>query len=138
MNNTKTRINNSSLDDKSISNHYAIFLDTLPWTHFATFTTKLILSQNAAPRLATKIASQINAQMPTNHLKMFWVAEAFKSGDGYHLHILLYSPRNHDINRLKLWYENSHGFCKILPKRGPASAYVVKFIHKEQTEYGLI
>ncbi len=119
------------------NSHYARHLDTYPWTHFGTFTTKQALSQKATFRLASEIASQIHCLMIPSKLKMFWVAEAFNSRDGYHLHCLLYCPREQDIVHLKHWYKR-YGLCKILPKRGGASSYVAKYLHRDNNEYDYI
>lgn len=127
---------NNHLDDRGGSNQYATFLDTIPWTHFATFTTKHILTLNATRRLANRIASKMPTQR--NSIKMFWVGEQFKSGDGYHLHCLINCDREVYINQLKIWYEDLYGFCKILPKNGRASSYVTKCLGHGLIEYDII
>lgn len=125
-------------DWKKIKDAYASYLDQMRWTHFGTFTSDKILSRNAGRRLAYEIAKQITTRMLPDMLKMVWVIEAFQARDGYHLHALLYCPREADVTALRQWYKNSYGVCKIMPKRGRASKYLVKHIHREQNDYGFI
>jgi len=127
---------NNNLDGRCGSNHYAKFINTLPWTHFGTFTTKHILSLNATRRLANGIAFRIPNQR--NSIKMFWVAEQFKSGDGYHLHCLINCSEQLFIYQIKNWYENTHGFCRILPKNDRASSYLIKNLRHPLSDYGVI
>ena len=123
---------------QTINDSYARHLDRFNWTHFATFTTKNELGIKAARRLAETIGSKIHCHMLQSKLKMFWMAEAFSFRDVYHLHCLLYCPRPGDAEQLKKWSEKSIGTCRILPKKGRASDYVVKHIHKAHSDYDLI
>lgn len=125
----------ANLDTRSVPSEYAKFLDKLEWTHFATFTTKLEVGYKAVERLAEKIAKKIPTKNSAG-LKMFWVGEQFANGDGYHLHCLIFCPQSREANQLKMWYEATHGLCKVLSKKNGASSYVVKKLDHRLTEYG--
>jgi hypothetical protein len=120
-----------------INPEYARFLNTLPFTHFATFTTKGISGKEAIRRLANRIGKQIKTYIKTSGVKMFWVAEAFQSGDGFHIHALLYCPQPGQVARIEKWYQ-VYGRCKIYPKNYRAAAYVVKHITHQQNQYDLV
>lgn len=135
---TKSTTPYRALDGKGVSLAYSEFLNALPWTHFGSFTTKNILTLNSARRLVDKIASKIPAPKQPLDCKLFWVAEQFKSGDGYHLHILMNCVGSAHIKHLKGWYEGSIGFCKILNANGRAASYMTKYLGHPLTDYGLV
>lgn len=127
-----------TLDGKSMRYEYSKFFNTMPWTHFGTFTTQEPLSLNTYRKLADKIASKIPCPKQQNAFKLFWVAEQFKPGDGYHLHILINCLDRTHIHHLKAWYEGSYGYCKILPVNGRAASYMTKHLGHHLTDYGII
>jgi hypothetical protein len=127
-----------ALDGRGMPHQYSKFLNTLPWTHFGTFTTKEQLTLDASRRLVDKIASKLPTPKEKLGCKLFWVAEQFKSGDGYHFHILLNCVGSAHIKHLKDWYEGSYGFCKILNVNGRAASYMTKYLGRPLTDYGIV
>jgi hypothetical protein len=126
------------LDGRGIRHEYSKFFNTLHWTHFGTFTTKEPLTLNSSRKLVENIASKIPTPKEQNASKLFWVAEQFKSGDGYHLHILINCLGRAHIAHLKAWFEGSYGYCKILPVNGRAASYMTKYLGHPLTDYGLV
>ncbi len=135
---TGETISTRNLDGRGVPYQYARFLNTLPWSHFATFTTRESIGRFATRRLIQKISKKIPIRSSQSNVKIFWAAEQFKSKDGYHIHCLINCPLPGHIAELKSWYENNHGFCKILPKNGRASDYVVKNISHVLNDYDLL
>lgn len=127
-----------ALDGRGMQYEYSKFLNTLPWTHFGTFTTQEPLTLNSLRKLVDKMASKIPTPKQQTDCRLFWVAEQFKSGDGYHLHILINCMGRAHIAHLKGWYEGSYGYCKILPVNGRAASYMTKYLGHSLTDYGIV
>ncbi|HYV92753.1 MAG TPA: hypothetical protein VE978_13240 [Chitinophagales bacterium] len=124
---------------------YAEFLNTLPFTHYGTFTTGYKMSLTSARRVMEGFHNQIRKEGQTN---FFWVAENYEVNDGYHTHGLIQVPHTVTYKKLlDIWQHVSGGKksdkwnridLQRYDKERGANFYVGKYIRRKNTDYDLL
>lgn len=77
----------SDKSPKSTKQLWSEYLEEIPWTYFATFTTPYEMSLRSARRIMDKYHRKMTIEGRDDWI--FWAAEKFKLKDGYHLHALI-------------------------------------------------
>jgi len=124
---------------------YAEFLNTLPFTHYATFTTAYEMTLPSARRNMERFHDRMKKG---GESLLFWVAEKFEVKDGYHTHGLIQIPDRFSFSNVtQIWQEVSGGLKtkqrnriqldRYDPSRG-ANYYVGKYIRRRNTDYDLL
>ena len=74
---------------------YQEYLPSVPWDCFCSYTTDYALTSNCARNLMERYKSRLSTKIFNNErFLIFWVAEKFKSIDGFHLHALIQYPKD--------------------------------------------
>lgn len=128
--------------ESTYAKNYADWLSSIPWTHYATFTTGYEMTLRSARRLMEAYHDNIRK---AGKSPMFWGAEKFEVKDGYHTHALLKVPPAWNYGHLiKIWQKVSGGTKKgewnrldlqdYDPKLG-AGHYVSKYCTKQCADF---
>lgn len=131
-------------------NEYGNFLGQTNWTFYCTLSTTYPLNI----KIAQRYIEMTHEQLQTNfNLKtqIYWVAEPFDSKYGFHLHCLVKfdnkEPHKYKKVLIKAWqivtkgsYGEKYNWTSIVPYDANLGAkyYVVKFIGRNDIEYGFI
>lgn len=90
-----------------ITDHYADWLSSFEWTHYATFTTGYEMTLNTARRLMEAYHSNVKK---AGNTPFFWVAERFEVKDGFHTHALIKVPQAwHYSHLIQIWQKVTGG-----------------------------
>lgn len=112
------------------------YLQDVPWTQFATFTTSKPLSLRGARRLMVNVASHVLREDE----KMFWAVEPFSLGvreGSYHVHALLETRQS--PKQIEDWYLKKYGRAEVrrYDRSRGAAVYVSKYMMKSLCDYDL-
>ncbi len=132
----------------SLINEYGMWLNSLNWCYYCTFTTRHQLSMPAARRSMLRLQSLLtikNGTPPT----IFWVAEPFDTKYGCHLHALVEVTNKNTITKTDLknaWQVVSKGKGKkeynnttikdYIKSRG-AHFYIAKYLQRSGVDYDI-
>jgi hypothetical protein len=127
---------------------YAKWLNTMEWDYWCTFTTSYSLTCASARRAMNRFYSILKKRF--FGLRVFWVAEPFVMGGGYHVHALVHlnieTPTlySNGFNEIKSVWEIASGakdkqHLKIenFDKSKGAVYYLVKHLSKAKCDYDL-
>jgi|ERR1039458_276549 uncharacterized protein YycO len=119
----------------SMNQHYAELLDRLDWDLFCTFTTERPLKRSSARFHMTKLCKILKVPVRAG---IFWITEAFKSGEGHHIHALIKTKVPGTV--IKSWWENRHGRCTVdeFDKNRGGADYVTKYLDQGQNDFDII
>jgi hypothetical protein len=111
------------------------YLQTQPWTQFATFTTARPITLKSARRLMDKVGNRVLREGE----KLFWAAERFELGrEGYHTHALINTRQS--PKQVEDWFSKKYGRADVTrydPNRG-AAGYVAKYMLKGCIDYDML
>lgn len=117
---------------EALHEHWRTLLEGIDWTHFATLTTRYVISLDQIRRLMTQHSRRWCCY---DDQRMFWVAESFRDRGGYHAHCLLKSH----LWATDLWKYWVHRYgrarVEIFNPNIGASGYVTKYVTKEIADY---
>lgn len=130
---------------------WAVWINTMTWHIYATFSTRYSMSIKSARRYAERLLNSLEKYYPG--ARLFWVAEPFDLKEGYHLHAIVYmgdtieSPEKNTRNIISAWEAVSGGkggkksnytYLEPYNRNEGGNFYLTKYMLKPNADYDIL